>query len=298
MERKMLNRIKIVLAEKDKTNKWLSEQLDTDPAIISKWVTNKTQPSVETLIQIAKVLATRTFSNHISAIADIFGIDIVCDRRDNTYRIDNDGDLGGSGLRNWMMEALSLNNLANESAGLRKRILFENGPSRHRFLTEVIRAVRDERMLEVNYKSFSMDAPRDFLLEPFCLKEYKSRWYLFARDHNGKYKVPHSFALDRMNSVVVSEKSFIVPKTFDMQDFFGARYGVLHYEGEEPACVKLKVCARQAEFFKLAVEMHAAYTHVRAKGGAGWNQGELAQRQLGLLTLTAFLLTSAQNMSR
>lgn len=49
---------------------------------------------------------------------------------------------------------------------------------------------------------------------------------------------------------------------------------------------------------ELAVEMHAAYTHVRAKGGAGWNQGELAQRQLGLLTLTAFLLTSAQNMSR
>ena len=51
----MLNRIKIVLAEKDKTNKWLSEQLDKDPAMISKWVTNKTQPSVETLIQIAKV---------------------------------------------------------------------------------------------------------------------------------------------------------------------------------------------------------------------------------------------------
>lgn len=204
-----------------------------------------------------KELATRTFSNHITAIADIFGIDIVCDRRDNTYRIANDGELGGSGLRNWMMEALCLNNLANESAGLRKRISFENGPSCHRFLTEIIRAVRDERMLEVNYKSFSMDAPRDFLLEPFCLKEYKSRWYLFARDHNGKYKEPHSFALDRMNSVVVSEKSFIVPETFDMQDFFGARYGVLHYEGEEPACVKLKVCARQAEYFR-TLPLHAS----------------------------------------
>lgn len=59
MERKMLNRIKIVLAEKDKTNKWLSEQLDKDPAMISKWVTNKTQPSVETLIRIAKVLEVR-----------------------------------------------------------------------------------------------------------------------------------------------------------------------------------------------------------------------------------------------
>ena len=36
MERKMLNRIKIVLAEKDKTNKWFPEQLDKDPAMISR----------------------------------------------------------------------------------------------------------------------------------------------------------------------------------------------------------------------------------------------------------------------
>ena len=59
MERKLLNRIKVVLAEKNKSNKWLSEQLDKDPAIISKWVTNTTnttQPNVEMLIQIAKVL--------------------------------------------------------------------------------------------------------------------------------------------------------------------------------------------------------------------------------------------------
>ena len=56
MERKLLNRIKVVLAEKNKSNKGLSEQLDTDPAIISKWVTNTTQPNVETLIQISKVL--------------------------------------------------------------------------------------------------------------------------------------------------------------------------------------------------------------------------------------------------
>ena len=59
MERKMLNRIKIVLAEKDKTNKWLAEQLDKDPAMVSKWVTNKTQPSVETLIHIPKVRKLR-----------------------------------------------------------------------------------------------------------------------------------------------------------------------------------------------------------------------------------------------
>ena len=56
MERKLLNRIKVVLAETNRNNKWLSAQLDTDPAIISKWVTNTTQPNVEMLIQISKVL--------------------------------------------------------------------------------------------------------------------------------------------------------------------------------------------------------------------------------------------------
>ena len=56
VERKLLNRIKVVLAEKNKSNKWLSEQLDKDPAIISKWVTDTTQPNVETLIQISKIL--------------------------------------------------------------------------------------------------------------------------------------------------------------------------------------------------------------------------------------------------
>ena len=53
---KGINRIKVVLVEHKKTNKWLAEQLGKDPATISKWCTNSSQPSVETLMQIAKCL--------------------------------------------------------------------------------------------------------------------------------------------------------------------------------------------------------------------------------------------------
>mgnify|MGYP003445711562 FL=1 len=56
MNSKHLNRIKVALAEKEKTNKWLAEQLGKDQATISKWVTNTTQPNLEMLLQIAKVL--------------------------------------------------------------------------------------------------------------------------------------------------------------------------------------------------------------------------------------------------
>lgn len=51
-----INRIKVVLVEKRKTNKWLAEQLGKDAATISKWCTNSAQPSLETLLEIAKVL--------------------------------------------------------------------------------------------------------------------------------------------------------------------------------------------------------------------------------------------------
>ncbi len=51
-----INRIKLVLVEKKKTGKWLAEQLGKDPSTISKWCSNSSQPSLEALTQIAKVL--------------------------------------------------------------------------------------------------------------------------------------------------------------------------------------------------------------------------------------------------
>lgn len=56
MDKKDLNRIKVMLAEKKKTSKWLAEQLGKDPATVSRWCTNATQPSLDMLIQIADVL--------------------------------------------------------------------------------------------------------------------------------------------------------------------------------------------------------------------------------------------------
>ncbi len=55
-ENKDINRIKVVLAEKKRTNKWLAEQLHKDPATVSKWCTNSAQPSLETLVEISKLL--------------------------------------------------------------------------------------------------------------------------------------------------------------------------------------------------------------------------------------------------
>ena len=51
-----VNRLKLLLVEKKKTSKWLSEQLGITPSTVSKWCTNTSQPDMETLARISKLL--------------------------------------------------------------------------------------------------------------------------------------------------------------------------------------------------------------------------------------------------
>ena len=56
MAKKAINRLKVVLVEQGRTNKWLAEKLDKNTATVSRWCTNEMQPSLETLVEIAETL--------------------------------------------------------------------------------------------------------------------------------------------------------------------------------------------------------------------------------------------------
>jgi putative transcriptional regulator len=56
MRKKAINRLKAVLAEQGKTNKWLAEELNKNETTISRWCTNEVQPSMDNLVSIAKLL--------------------------------------------------------------------------------------------------------------------------------------------------------------------------------------------------------------------------------------------------
>ena len=202
-----------------------------------------------------KELAPRTFSNHLQSIADIFGIEIECDRRDNTYHIKNEGEIGGSEIRNWMLEALSLNSLLNESAGMKDRIIFENVPSSQKYLTTVIQAIRDKKVLHVVYKSYRKTDEEELILEPYCLREFKKRWYLFA--HKGNDDSPHMFALDRIQSIEIGKTEFALPKKFNAHEFFSGIYGIRVYPDMKPELVTLKVSAMQANYFR-SLPLHSS----------------------------------------
>lgn len=56
MAKKAINRLKVVLVEQGRTNKWLALKMDKNTATVSRWCTNQMQPSLETLVEIAYVL--------------------------------------------------------------------------------------------------------------------------------------------------------------------------------------------------------------------------------------------------
>ena len=179
---------------------------------------------------------------------NIFGIDIVCDRRDNTYYIENTEDMNGRGIRNWMLNALSLNSLLAEGASLHDRIFFDEVPSKDKFLAVIIQAIRDGKKLDIRYQSFRKPNEDHFVFEPYFLKEFKRRWYLYG--YKGDPDGCRMLALDRMIACTISQETFTLPKEFSASGYFGNIYGVRVYSDMKPERVLLKVSSMQSKYFR------------------------------------------------
>lgn len=195
-----------------------------------------------------KPLANRTFSNWRRAIENLFGLEIVCDRRTNRYRIELPEDVCGSRIHRWMIDTLRLNAQVLESKNLNRRIVFEDVPSSSPFLQTVLQAMRENRVLEGVYAGYRMTEARDFVLEPYFLRLFKRRWYLYAR--KGNDDAPHRFALDRFQSLAVGKASFEFPTQADASAFFSGSSDLRHYPDEMPCWVRLKADRMQANYFR------------------------------------------------
>jgi hypothetical protein len=195
-----------------------------------------------------KELAPRTFANYKENIEQIFGIEIACDRATNEYYIVNKSDFGDNSIRDWMLNSLSLRNLLNESAGLHERIVIEDVPSSHRFLTVIIDAMRDNRRMCISYKGYNMSDYQDMFIHPYCLRLFKRRWYIVAYSEYSKEN--RLFMLDRARSVEVLTDSFTMPEDFDAEEYFNDIYGVRQTDRSEMMKVVLKVNANRCDLLR------------------------------------------------
>ena len=209
-------------------------------------------------------LAERTFHNHREAIMDIFGIEIKCDRSLGYY-IANSGDLEGDGIRKWLLESLSMNNLLNESSDMRDRILFEKIPSSQKWLPSIVNAMRDGKAVEITYQSFTRSEPNTFIVHPWCLKLFRQRWYVLGRSE--EYENARVYALDdRMLDVTQTKKRLKVPAKFNAQEYFSHCFGIIVASDNKPCTIDIKVTADQVKYIK-TLKLHESQTLVEENDG-------------------------------
>ena len=127
-------------------------------------------------------LPRKTFENHRKAVEELFDVNIACDRRTNEYYVECGDDLVRDDLRRWLLETFAVNDLLVNSKRLRRRIALEPISSGYAYLTAVLRAMEENRCLEIVYRH-TYDEKREnrYEVEPYGLKAFRRRWYLNLR---------------------------------------------------------------------------------------------------------------------
>lgn len=183
------------------------------------------------------VYPNRSFLRHKEDIAEIFGIEIVYNRKTNLYSIADAGDVRTGELRRWLLNSFVVSNALLESQQLHERILAEQIPEGQEFVPTIIEAMRNNQVLEVVHNRFGQ-APQTFTLEPYCLKVFKQRWYVYGRpsNHPDERRI---YALDRVVSVQVTGRTFVLPEDFDAEAEFANYYGV--FTNREAELVRVRI---------------------------------------------------------
>lgn len=219
---------------------WLIDLINRRKYVSFKEISEAWQRSP--LNETGEPLSERTFFNHKDAIAEMFGIEILNDRGLGFYI--GHSNVGSSETSDWMLHTLCINNVLHENADMKDRILMEKTPSSERFLTDIISAMRDSKVINLCYQSFRRPEPHPFNVQPYCVKYFKQRWYMLGNSDLGL----RIYSLDRFVDMEELEDRFELPKDFDAKEYFRNYFGVII--GEAPEDIRLRVVPDQVKYFR------------------------------------------------
>ena len=204
----------------------------------------------------------RTFHTWKNAVEDMFGLVIMCDKRDgDRYYIENREALEDDGLQRWLLNTMSVNNTLLENKTLSDRILLENIPSGQDYLSIVTDAMKKSKLLEITYKGYWSEHEHTFPVAPYCVKLFRQRWYLVGNSVNeDRIRI---YSLDRVLEAKLTEAPFKYPDDFSPEVYFEGCFGVIRGDGTEIEMVKLKVSADQANYLRSLPLHHSQKELVR-----------------------------------
>ncbi|MBR2031538.1 MAG: WYL domain-containing protein [Alistipes sp.] len=170
-------------------------------------------------------LSERQFHRYTDAVEELFDIEIKYSRTQRGYIVADREGIDNMGMRKWLIQTFSVNNILHESQELKKRILLEDVPSGQQHLTTIVDAMRESVALSMTYHSFHREVPSTFEVEPYCVKLFEQRWYMLGKSEG--YDDLRIYALDRIKALEPTERKFKLSKKFDAEKFFADHYGII-----------------------------------------------------------------------
>jgi predicted DNA-binding transcriptional regulator YafY len=191
-------------------------------------------------------ISIRTLQRDIKAIQASFNIEIKNNRQNNTYYIESNYDLNGS---QQLLEAFDTLNVLNMAASASQYIHFERrSPRGTENLYPLLRAIQNRKKLSFIYQKFHDDKESIRQVEPYALREFKSRWYLVARDD--KDGIIKTFGLDRLREASLLNEKFTYPEQEELNKKFNYCFGVITPDTGEPEEILLSFTPFQAKYIK------------------------------------------------
>lgn len=168
----------------------------------------------------------RTFNNHRESVEDVFGIRIECNRSTNRYFIRYTDDITDENAESaWLINTFTVNTMLSlGKERLSGRVSVEDIPSGHRHLTSAMEAMTENREIKITYQKYTSAEADTYTLRPYALKEFAKRWYLVA--YCIEREALRVYGLDRIQELEVTEKSFRMPKSFDVDELFATSFGI------------------------------------------------------------------------
>ncbi len=173
----------------------------------------------------------RTFNNHRNAIADVFEIDVLCNRSTNRYYIELDSTNGKIDEISWLIDTFTANNMLTlGKSKLPGRVSVEEAPSGKLHLTTIMEAMEENLCLKIEHKKYIAENAEVYTIHPYAVKEYARRWYVigYCIERQGL----RVYGIDRIVSIQVLDEYFEMPKDFDVDTLFATSYGIYLGEGK------------------------------------------------------------------
>lgn len=229
-------------------------------------------PSLDEIIEYLSndeaAISQRSVERDLSILRNEFNIDIAFSRNEKGYYIDNPNEMNNEGLMNLIELSQTIPLFDPKKNKEETKYIFfqkENQLKGTEYLAPILEAINKRVSLSISYQAFYNDKPSTKVIQPYMLREFDHRWYVYGIDN--AYSDFRLLALDRIQHCELTTTKF-KPKNIALEEVFANGIGVSELDGKVEKLV-LKFTNKQTKYIQ-TLPLHLSQEEIKTDASHTW----------------------------